>query len=215
MPALDLLGAGIATTSVAVAMFIASLWVCCTRPPFKKYQILGHLWRADWQLLGKLSAIGLPIVAIYVLSDFGSVLGGGLSSWLLARGKTINTARKIAMLICATCAVPIVFAYRAENTWTAVLLIGLAAAAHQGFSTNLLTLPSDMFPAQAVASVVGLGGTAGALGGMMIAKVVGYILQSTGSYMLPFFIAGGAYLVALCFLHLLAPRIEAVTLKQV
>jgi len=160
-----------------------------------------------------LTAIGLPIVAIYLLSDLGCVLGGGLSSWLLARGKSLNSARKLAMLVCAICVVPIVFAYRAENTWTAVLLIGLAAAAHQGFSTNLLTLPSDMFPAQAVASVVGIGGTAGAIGGMLIAQIVGYILQSTGSYMLPFLIAGCAYLVALCCLHLIAPRIEDAKLK--
>jgi ACS family hexuronate transporter-like MFS transporter len=94
--------------------------------------------------------------------------------------------------------------------WTAVLLIGLAAAAHQGFSANLLTLPSDMFPARAVASVVGIGGMAGALGGMLIAKVVGYVLQSTGSYMIPFLIAGSAYLVALASIQILTPRIEPV-----
>lgn len=159
-----------------------------------------------------LATIGLPIVAIYVLSDIGSVAGGGLSSWLLGRGRSVNTARKTAMFVCAASAVPIVFAYRTQNLWTATLLIGLAAAAHQGFSANLLTLPSDMFPARAVASVVGMGGMAGAMGGMVIAKVVGYILQSTGSYMVPFLIAGSAYLLALCAVHLLSPRIEAAQL---
>ena len=94
------------------------------------------------------------------------------------------------MLICALCVVPIVFAYRIESMWGAVLLIGLAAAAHQGFSANLFTLPSDTFPAQAVGSVVGMGGMAGAIGGMLIAKIVGYTLQWTGSYMVPFLIAG-------------------------
>jgi ACS family hexuronate transporter-like MFS transporter len=94
--------------------------------------------------------------------------------------------------------------------WTAVLLIGLAAAAHQGFSANLFTLPSDMFPARAVASVVGIGGMAGAVGGMLIAKVVGYVLQSTGSYAVPFLIAGSAYLLALACIQILAPRLEPV-----
>ena len=107
-----------------------------------------------------------------------------------------------------------IFAYRTESMWTAVLLIGLAAAAHQGFSANLLTLPSDMFPTRAVASVVGIGGMAGALGGMLIAKVVGYVLQSTGSYMVPFLIAGSAYLVALASIQILTPRIEPVKIEN-
>jgi ACS family hexuronate transporter-like MFS transporter len=154
--------------------------------------------------------IGVPIMVIYVLSDVGSVAGGWLSSWLIGHGKSVDAARKTTMLICALCVVPIVFAYRTESMWTAVLLIGLAAAAHQGFSANLLTLPSDMFPTRAVASVVGIGGMAGALGGMLIAKVVGYVLQSTGSYMIPFLIAGSAYLVALASIQILTPRIEPV-----
>ena len=87
-------------------------------------------------------------------------------------------------------------------------LIGLAAAAHQGFSANLFTLPSDMFPSRAVGSVVGIGGMAGAIGGMLIAKIVGYVLQWTGSYRVPFLIAGGAYLLALGVIQLLAPRLE-------
>jgi ACS family hexuronate transporter-like MFS transporter len=95
-------------------------------------------------------------------------------------------------------------------TLGAVLVIGLAAGAHQGFSGNLLTLPSDMFPPGAVASVVGIGGMAGAIGGMVIAKIVGYILQLTGSYRIPFLIAGTAYLVALGVIHLLAPRLRTV-----
>jgi MFS transporter, ACS family, aldohexuronate transporter len=154
--------------------------------------------------------IGVPIMMIYVVSDVGSVAGGWLSSWLIGRGKSVNAARKITMLICALCVVPIIFAYRVESMWTAVLLIGLAAAAHQGFSANLFTLPSDMFPARAVASVVGIGGMAGAVGGMLIAKVVGYVLQSTGSYAVPFLIAGSAYLLALACIQILAPRLEPV-----
>jgi len=153
--------------------------------------------------------IGLPIMVIYLISDLGSVGGGWLSSWLIQRGKSINAARKIAMLVCALCVVPIVFAYRTDSMWEAVLLIGLAAAGHQGFSANLFTLTSDIFPAQAVGSVVGIGGMAGAIGGMLIATIVGHVLQWSGSYMVPFLIAGSAYLVALATIHLLSPKLEA------
>jgi ACS family hexuronate transporter-like MFS transporter len=156
-----------------------------------------------------LMQVGLPIVVIYVISDVGSVAGGWISSGLIRRGVTVNASRKIAMLICAVSVVPIVFAYRVQDLWGAVLLIGLAAAAHQGFSANLFTLTSDMFPKRAVASVVGIGGMAGAVGGMLIAKIVGYVLQWTGSYMVPFFIAGSVYLLALLIIHLLAPKLRA------
>jgi MFS transporter, ACS family, aldohexuronate transporter len=160
-----------------------------------------------------LTQIGIPIVVIYVISDVGSVAGGWLSSWLIARGRSVNVARKLAMLICALSAVPIVYAYRAERLWTAVMLIGLAAAAHQGFSCNLFTLPSDMFPRRAVASVVGISGMAGAIGGMLIAKIVGYVLQWTGSYMIPFMMAGSAYLLALGCIHWLAPTLAPADLE--
>jgi ACS family hexuronate transporter-like MFS transporter len=152
--------------------------------------------------------IGVPIMVIYVISDVGSVMGGWISSWLIGRGWSVNSGRKLTLLLCALCVVPIIFAYQTDSTWGAVLLIGLAAAGHQGFSANLFTLTSDMFPSQAVASVVGIGGMAGAVGGMLIAKVVGYVLQSTGSYMVPFVIAGTAYFVALASIQILAPRLE-------
>jgi len=155
-----------------------------------------------------LAQIGLPIVVIYLISDFGSVAGGWLSSFMIRRGASVNAGRKTAMLVCAISIVPIVFAYRVTGLWPAVLLIGLAAAGHQGFSSNLFTLPSDLFPSRAVGSVVGIGGMAGAVGGMLIAKIVGYTLQWTGSYRVPFLIAGSAYLVALGAIHLLSPRLE-------
>jgi ACS family hexuronate transporter-like MFS transporter len=158
-----------------------------------------------------LAQMSLPIVAIYVISDVGSMFGGWLSSAMLHRGRSVNTARKTTFLLCALCVLPIVFAYRMESLWGAVAVIGLAAAAHQGFSANLLTLPSDMFPSEAVGSVVGIGGMAGAIGGMLIAKVVGYALQWTGSYMVPFLMAGVAYLLGLAVMQLLAPRLEPVT----
>jgi MFS transporter, ACS family, hexuronate transporter len=156
--------------------------------------------------------IGPPIVVIYLMADAGSVAGGWFSSSLIHHGKSVNAARKWAMLVCAVSVVPIIFAPGIASLWRAVSLIGLAAAAHQGFSSNLLTLPSDMFPARAVASVVGIGGMAGAVGGMLIAKVVAYFLQWTGSYRIPFLIAGCAYLLALGVVHLLAPRLDAVQL---
>jgi ACS family hexuronate transporter-like MFS transporter len=102
----------------------------------------------------------------------------------------------------------VVFAYRVESTWSAVLLIGLAAACHQGFSANLYTLTSDMFPARAVGSVTGIGGMAGAIGGWLMAWVIGHVLQWTGSYMIPFAMAGSGYLLAIVVIHVLAPRLE-------
>jgi ACS family hexuronate transporter-like MFS transporter len=156
----------------------------------------------------KLMQLGVPIMVIYLLADVGSVAGGWLSSWMIHRGRSVNMARKSAMLICALVVVPIAFAYRIESMWGVVLLIGLAAAAHQGFSANLFTLTSDLFPAQAVGSVVGIGGMAGAIGGMVMAKIVGYVLQWTGSYKIPFLTAGSAYLLALALVHLLSPRLE-------
>ena len=152
--------------------------------------------------------IGIPIMVIYLISDVGSVAGGWLSSRLIRQGSSVNAARKITMLVCALCVTPIVFAYRIQSLPGAVLLIGLAAAAHQGFSANLYTLTSDMFPARAVGSVVGIGGMAGAIGGMLIAEVVGHALQWTGSYMIPFVMAGSAYLIALFLIQILAPRLE-------
>src|SRR5207244_13088828 len=142
-------------------------------------------------------------MVIYLISDVGSVLGGWISSSLIKRGRSVNAARKVAMSLCCVGVIPVVFAYRVESTWSAVLLIGLAAACHQGFSANLFTLTSDMFPAPAVGSVVGIGGMAGAIGGLFIATVVGHVLQWTGSYRVPFLIAGSAYLLALVITHVL------------
>ncbi len=152
--------------------------------------------------------LGPPIIVIYVIADVGSVGGGWLSSTLIRRGWSVNAARKTAMLACALAVVPIVFAANVQSMWGAVALISLATAAHQGWSANLFTFASDMFPRQAVGSVVGLGGFAGAVGGMLIAKVTGYVLQVTGSYTTVLMIAGGAYLVALAVVHILTPRLE-------
>jgi MFS transporter, ACS family, hexuronate transporter len=155
-----------------------------------------------------LDKIGLPLVIIYLSADVGSIGGGWLSSALIKRGWTVNRARKITMLICALCVVPIVFAAQASNLWVAVALVSLATSAHQGWSANLFTLTSDMFPRRAVGSVVGIGGTVGALGGMFTATGAGYVLEVTGSYYSLFLIAGSMYLIALGIIHLLVPRLE-------
>jgi MFS transporter, ACS family, hexuronate transporter len=157
-----------------------------------------------------LTQIGLPLLVIYVISDLGSVSGGWLSFRLIQRGITINASRKLAMLVCAACAIPVMHASAATSLWGAVLLIGLAAAAHQGFSANLFTVASDVFPSSAIASVVGIGGMAGAIGGMLIAKFVGYVLQWSGSYRIPFLVAASAYPLALGMMQLITPRLSPV-----
>ncbi|HEV8592490.1 MAG TPA: MFS transporter [Pyrinomonadaceae bacterium] len=155
-----------------------------------------------------LKNFGIPLAVIYIIADIGSVGGGYISSTLIKRGWTINRSRKTAMLICALAVVPIVIASITSNLWVAVILIGIAAAAHQGWSANIFTLASDMFPKQAVGSVVGIGGMMGAVGGMIISPLVGFILDRTGSYVPIFMIAASAYLIALLIIHLLVPKLE-------
>jgi ACS family hexuronate transporter-like MFS transporter len=154
---------------------------------------------------------GPPLVAIYVMADIGSVLGGWRSSRLIKRGYAIGRARKLAMLACAVCALPVAGAMYAANIWLAVAVIGLACAAHQGFSANLYALPSDLFPRWAAGSIVGLGGLSGALGGMLMSLYAANVLQTIGSYTPIFIFASLAYLVALLVVHLIVPRYAPVT----
>ena len=155
-----------------------------------------------------LKGMTFPLFVIYSGASVGSIGGGWLSSRLLKRGWSVNASRKTAMLVCAVAVTPIMLAARTGNPWLAVCLVALAAGAHQGWSANIYTLVSDMFPRRAVASVVGFGTLLGTIGGMGIAKMVGYILQRTGSYVPIFLLAGTAYLVALGFVQILAPRLE-------
>jgi MFS transporter, ACS family, hexuronate transporter len=159
-----------------------------------------------------LAQVAAPIMVIYIIADVGSVAGGWFSSALISRGATVNRGRKTAMLVCAIAVMPIIFANQMRNMWAAVLLFGLAAAAHQGFSANLYTITSDMFPNRAVGSVTGIGGMVGSIGGMIMARGVGVVLQRTGSYRIPLFMAGFAYLLALLCIQLLAPRLEPAAL---
>ncbi|HEY8509676.1 MAG TPA: MFS transporter, partial [Steroidobacteraceae bacterium] len=154
-----------------------------------------------------LTGLGLPLIIIYVCADIGSIGGGWLAGQFIKRGWSVNRARKTAMLVCALSVVPIVFASQTDNLWMAVALISLATAGHQGWSANVFTLTSDMFPRRAVGSVVGLGGFAGAVGGMLISTFVGFLLETTGSYLPVFIMSGLAYLAALVVVHLLVPRL--------
>ena len=155
-----------------------------------------------------IKGIGWPMVTVYLLADVGSVAGGWLSSSLLGKGWTANAARKTAMLICAICIIPVTMAPNVHGKWIAVLLIGIAAAAHQGFSANIFTTVSDMFPRKAVASIVGIGGFAGGMGGFILNNAAGWLKQNTGGYTIMFLIAGFTYLVALLIMHLIVPKLE-------
>jgi MFS transporter, ACS family, hexuronate transporter len=160
----------------------------------------------------ELSDLGLPLVVIYTASMVGSIGGGWISSALIKRGWTVNRGRKTAMLICALAVTASIFVYKAgDNLWLAVTLISIAAAAHQGWSANIFNLPSDVFPQSSVASVVGLGGMGGAVGGLLASPAIGYWLDwSGGSYAPLFVFAGSLYLVALGIIQLLVPDLERV-----
>lgn len=154
-----------------------------------------------------LKSFGPPLVVIYLLSDVGSVAGGWASSRMIRAGRSVNFARKMTMLVCACAVVPIFWSQDIDSLWLNVAVIGIATAAHQAFSANLYTLPSDLFPRGAVGSVIGIGGTVGAVGGMLMAKYAGFVLDGIGSYTPLFAVAGSAYFLALLAVHLLSPRL--------
>src|SRR5271170_3111456 len=161
-----------------------------------------------------LEHFGPPLVAVYLISDVGSVAGGWLSSKLIRLGVTVNRARKLTMLLASALVIPVMFAMHANNLWLAVGIVGMATAGHQAFSANLYTFPSDVFPKQAVASVVGIGGTAGAIGGMLMAKYAGWVLDGIGSYTPIFVVAGAAYFGALALIQVLSPRMDMAVLSR-
>lgn len=158
-----------------------------------------------------LKGYGPPLVAIYLIADVGSVLGGWRSSNLMKRGYETGRARKVAMFTCALFALPVAFAVYASSLWLAVLIIGLAAAAHQGFSANVYSIPGDLFPRWAMGSILGLGGLAGAIGGMLMSLFAANILETVGSYTPIFIFASVAYLFALLVVHLIVPSYAPVS----
>jgi ACS family hexuronate transporter-like MFS transporter len=162
----------------------------------------------------KLGKLALPIIVIYLVADVGSIGGGWLSGALMKRGWPVATARKVTLLIAALLIVPTATAPLASSMWVAVAIVSVAAAAHQWWSANLFTLTSDMFPRHAIGSVVGLGGFAGAAGGVLFQRMTGRILEANGgsNYLPVFLICGSAYVSALLIMHLLAPKLEPVKL---
>jgi len=154
-----------------------------------------------------LLALGLPLVVIYLMTDVGSIAGGWLSGRFIKAGIGVFTARKLALLACACCTIPVFMAPRMDSMWAAVVLIGLAMAAHQGFSANLFTLVSDTMPKNAVAGAVGIGGCVSSILGGFSAIFVGRLLDAThNNYTLLFFVGAGAYVVATLAVHLLLPK---------
>ena len=164
----------------------------------------------------KLAQVALPLIVVYLVADVGSITGGWLSGSLIKRGWTANRARKTAMLLMAIVIVPTALAPHASTMWTAILLVSVAAAAHQGWSANVYTLASDMFPRSAVASISGIGGFAGAMGGVLFQRVTGRILDANGNDYTPIFVVCGlAYVTAWGIIQLLAPRLEPARLKEI
>ena len=157
-----------------------------------------------------LSHLGLPLIIVYNVSAIGSIGGGWLPAPFRRLGLSPNYARLAAMLFCAFLVVPIYTASSAKSVWTAIALISVAAGAHQGWSANLFTTSSDMFPRSAVGAVVGIGGMAGSVGSALFAFFAGHILQLTHSYAVLFGIASSAYLLALIVMYLLAPGLKKV-----
>jgi ACS family hexuronate transporter-like MFS transporter len=157
----------------------------------------------------KLAQVAAPIIVVYLVADVGSVGGGWTSSALIKRGWSVNRARKATMLAMALLIVPTTLVSRAPSMWAAVLIVGVAAAAHQAWSANVYTLASDMFPKSAVGSVVGIGAFAGAMSGVVFQRITGRVLQANGSDYAPIFVVCGlAYVTAWAITHLLSPRLE-------
>ena len=173
--------------------------------------------QAEYNVEG--TGMAMPVALVYTLATLGSIGGGWLPLHFMRNNWPVFKARKTSMLIYAFCVIPVVFAQYlgSLNMWLAVFIIGLAAAAHQAWSANIFTTVSDMFPKRTVASVTGMGGMAGALGGILIAMLAGRILDyfkgldkiETG-YFVMFLICGSAYLIAWVLMHFLAPKLKRI-----
>ena len=153
-----------------------------------------------------LGHLGLPLILVYNVSAVGSIGGGSIPLFLARRGVSIGTARFAAMLAMALLVLPIYFVGSVGNEWAAVALLSVAAAAHQGWSANLYTIASDMFPREAVGAVTGIGGMAGSVGGILFAAAVGWVLTRYHAYGGLFAVSSTAYLAALALLRLMVPR---------
>jgi len=159
------------------------------------------------------TAITPFLTAVYVMTGIGSGTGGYISSFLIRRGWTVNWSRKTTMGASAIIMPVVIVAATVHNTWVSVLLIGLALAAHQSWSSTVFTLGTDLFPRQAVGAATGIAGALGSFATIIFAETTGRILQHDPKAYLPMFVACGLmYLVALAIIHLLAPRLQPITL---
>jgi len=156
----------------------------------------------------------LPLIIIYSVASIGGISGGWISGHFIKTGKSVDKARKTAILLCAVMALPLLFVPVITNLWAAILLISLGTAAHQGWASNIFTITSDIFPKNVVGSVTGIAGFFAAVGGAISATIIGIILEATGSYFLIFAIASCAYLVAWSIIKLMIPEIKQVVLKE-
>lgn len=176
--------------------------------------------QSQYKLTG--TQIAIPVAVVYTLSTFGSVLGGYLPMYLIKAGWPVFRARKTSMLIYAICVSPIIFSQilGSIDMWYAVCVIGFAAAAHQAWSANIFTTVSDMFPKYTTASVTGIGGMFGALGGILLSALVQKnmfvyyrsINQIETAYYIMFFVCGAAYVLAWTIMHFLVPKMKPVDL---
>ena len=157
-----------------------------------------------------MAELGPPLALVYGLAAVGSLTGGYVATRLIAAGVSVNTARKGVMLTAALMVTPIPFVLQIDNYWLAALMLGVTLAAHQAFSTNMFAFTTDVFPARVIGSVIGIGSTAGTLGGMGMLELTGFVLDKGLGYQPMFLICASAYLLAVGWLHLMVPRIQPV-----
>ncbi len=156
----------------------------------------------------------LPLIIIYTFASFGGIGGGWVSGHFIKTGKSIDKARKTSILICAIAVLPLIFAPVVSNMWISILLISMAAAAHQGWASNIFTVTSDIFPKNSVGTVMGIAGFCGALAGAISATAIGTILEVTGSYFIVFAMASSAYILAWLILKIMIPEIKPLNLES-
>lgn len=161
----------------------------------------------------KLKDFGPPLFVLYLIADVGSIGGGGLATWLIKRGWPVTRARNVAMFLCCCAVLPAIYVPHTSSMWLAVVIVGLAHAAHQGLTSNLFTTVSDIYPRQAIGSVVGLGGSAGQVSASLMALVTGWMLANGHSFTVLFTLAGTVYLVAFALFRLMVPRYEPIALR--
>jgi ACS family hexuronate transporter-like MFS transporter len=190
----------VASALVVPVMWFQVFWL----PKFLKAQFKVSISQAGW-----------PLATAFGMQFLGSIAGGVLATWLISRGRSVHFARKFSLAACSALVVPIAFVGLIPSMWPAIFVVGLAMAAMQGWSANSYTMISDLFPKRAIASVVGLGTAAGAIGSMTFAEFAGwYLARSGGNYTLLFVLAGCGFPLAITAVHLFIPHWEPVQLKE-